>query len=75
MSVSWWYVEVTVSLGGSKTRAISGPHRDTEVEAKADLRELQEKLGSGDWINLDWLSANPKNVVTAHIESGFFGVM
>jgi hypothetical protein len=75
MSTSWWYVEVTLSLGTSKTQTISGPSRDTEDEAKADLRELQEQLGSGgDWINLDWLSANPKNVIAAHVASGYFGI-
>jgi hypothetical protein len=57
-TVEWWYVEVTLSLGGSKTQTIQGPSHDTEEAAKADLRELQEQLGSGsDWINLDWLSA------------------
>ena len=66
-SAYWWYVEVILSLGGNKTQTIHGPSRDTEDEAKQDLRVLQEKLGSGDWINLDWLSANPQNVIAAHV--------
>lgn len=72
--VSWWFVEVTISLGGNKTQSIQGPSRESEAEARADLRELQDKLGSGEWINLDWLSANPKHVVAAHVSGGYIGV-
>lgn len=69
-SVSWWYVEVIVRVGGSKTQAIQGPTRNSEDEAKSDLRMVQEKLGSGDWINLDWISANPEYVVAAYVTGG-----
>jgi hypothetical protein len=68
----WWFVEVILSLGGSKTQAIQGPSRDTEEEAKEDLRLLQEKLGTGEWINLDWLSASPKSIIAAHVSGTGF---
>lgn len=68
-SISWHYVEVTLSLGASKTKTIQGPSHDTEEEAKSDLKALQDQLGSGEWINLDWLSADPKHVIAAHVSS------
>jgi hypothetical protein len=69
-----WYVTVVLEVAG-KQQTIRGPGRSAEEEVKADLKALQDLLGSGDWINLDWISANPKNVVAAHIDStsvGFF---
>jgi|GEM_PF-2219724 len=63
-----WYVTVLLDVAG-KQQTIQGPGRDSEEEVKADLKALQDLLGSGEWINLDWISANPKNVVAAHIDS------
>jgi hypothetical protein len=69
-----WYVTVVLEVAG-KEKSVRGPSRSTEDEVKADLKDLQDLLGSGDWINLDWISANPKHVIAAHIDSssvGFF---
>lgn len=63
-----WYVTVVLEVAG-KERKIDGPGRNEESEAKADLNELRGLLGSGDWINLDWISANPKHVVAAYLDS------
>ena len=52
-----------------KKEELRGPERGTEEEAKADLDELRESLGSGEWINLDWISANPKNIAAAVLQS------
>jgi hypothetical protein len=67
-----WYVTVILQVAG-KQQTITGPGRDTEEEAKADLKELQDLLGGGDWINLDWISANPKHVVAAHVDRSSIG--
>lgn len=69
-----WYVVVTLEVAG-KEQSVRGPDRTSETDAKADLKELQEKLGKGDWVNLDWLSADPKRIVAAHVDRtsiGFF---
>ena len=63
-----WYVTVIIQVAG-KQQDIQGPERDTEDKTQSDLKELQEQLGSGEWINLDWISANPKNVVAAYVDS------
>lgn len=67
-----WYVTVILQVAG-KQQTITGPGRDSEDEVKADLKQLQDLLGSGDWINLDWISANPANVVAAHVDSSSIG--
>jgi hypothetical protein len=69
---STWFVTVVLEVAG-KEKSVEGPGRDTEDEAKTDLKELQDLLGSGDWINLEWISANPKNVVAAHVDSSSVG--
>jgi hypothetical protein len=58
------------SLGNRKRYA---PTRTTEEEVKADLRELQGQLGGSDWINLDWITANPTNVIAAVVDSTSVG--
>lgn len=63
-----WYVNVILEVAG-KERQLQGPGRSEEAQAKADLDALREKLGSGEWINLDWISANPQHVVAAHVSS------
>ncbi len=68
-----WYVTVVLEVAG-KQQTIRGPSRSSEEDTKADLKELQELLGSGEWINLDWISANPKHVVAAHLDSTSIGV-
>jgi hypothetical protein len=68
-----WFVTVVLEVAG-KQQTVQGPERDSEDEVKADLRELQEKLGTGEWINLDWISANPKHVVAAHVDSSSIGI-
>lgn len=67
-----WYVTVILEVAG-KERSVEGPSRNSEEEVKADLKELQDLLGSGDWINLDWISANPKHVIAAHVDSSSVG--
>lgn len=67
-----WFVTVVLEVAG-KERSIQGPERDSEEETKADLKALQDLLGSGEWINLDWISANPKHVVAAHVDSSSIG--
>ncbi|HEU4462633.1 MAG TPA: hypothetical protein VFR75_08570 [Solirubrobacterales bacterium] len=67
-----WYVTVILEVAG-KEKGVQGPVRDTEAEVKADLKELQEQMGSGEWINLDWISANPAHVVAAHVDSSSIG--
>lgn len=67
-----WYVTVVLEVAG-KQQSIRGPGRSNEEDVKADLKALQDLLGRGDWINLDWISANPKNVVAAHIDSTSVG--
>jgi hypothetical protein len=68
-----WFVTVVLEVAG-KQQTVQGPERDSEDEVKADLKELQEKLGTGEWINLDWISANPKHVVAAHVDSSSIGI-
>jgi hypothetical protein len=68
-----WYVTVILQVAG-KQQTITGPSRDSEDEVKADLKQLQDLLGGGDWINLDWISANPANVVAAHVDSSSIGL-
>ena len=63
-----WYVTVVLDVAG-KEKSVRGPSRKTEAEVKEDLKALQDLLGSGEWINLDWISANPKHVVAAHVDS------
>jgi len=63
-----WFVTVILEIAGKKEE-VRGPERDSEGEAKADLDALRESLGSGEWINLDWISANPMKVVTAVLDS------
>lgn len=67
-----WYVTVVLEVAG-KEKSVRGPSRSAEAEVKADLKDLQDLLGSGDWINLDWISANPKHVIAAHIASRSHG--
>jgi hypothetical protein len=67
-----WFVTVVLEVAG-KERSVRGPERDTEEEVKADLKALQDLLGSGEWINLDWISANPKHVIGAHVDSSSIG--
>ena len=67
-----WFVNVILEVAG-KERNIVGPGRPTEAEAKQDLNAVREFLGSGEWINLDWLSASPKHVVAAHLGSSSIG--
>jgi len=62
-----WYVTVILEVAGKK-QSIRGPDRGSEGAAKADLKDLQERLGTGEWINLDWISADPKRVVAAHTD-------
>jgi hypothetical protein len=68
-----WFVTVVLEVAGKEER-IKGPKRTTEEEVKADLKDLQDQLGGGDWINLDWISANPTNVVAAVVDSSSVGV-
>ena len=67
-----WYVTVLVEVAG-KERAISGPSRSQQADAEQDLDQVREFLGSGTWINLPWLSANPQSVVAAYLDSKSFG--
>lgn len=67
-----WYVTVILEVAG-KERPVRGPSRRSEEEAQADLAALQEKLGSGEWINLVWISADPAHVVAAHVDSTSVG--
>lgn len=67
-----WYVTVVLEVAG-KEKSVRGPSRSTEDEVKADLKELQDLLGRGDWINLDWISANPKHVIAALVDSSSVG--
>lgn len=66
--VTMWFATVILEVAGKKEQ-VRGPERETEEEAKADLDALRESLGSGEWINLDWISANPKHVVAAVLDS------
>lgn len=63
-----WFVTVVLEVAGKKEQ-IRGPEHDGEDEAKADLDALRESLGSGEWINLEWISANPKHVIAAVLDS------
>ncbi len=67
-----WYATVVLEVAG-KEKQIRGPGRTAEGDAKADLDAVRELLGSGEWINLDWISANPKNVVAAYLDSSSVG--
>jgi hypothetical protein len=67
-----WFVTVVLEVAGKQER-VQGPTRPTEDEAKADLKNLQDQLGSGDWVNLDWISANPTSVAAAVVDSSSVG--
>jgi len=65
-----WYVTVVLEIAG-KEKQIRGPGHSDRAPAEADLNEL---LGTGTWINLSWISANPKNVVAAYLDSSSVGI-
>jgi hypothetical protein len=70
-----WFVTVVLEVAG-REKSVQGPGRSTREEAEADLKAIRDLLGTGEWINLDWITASPKHVVAAHIEStsvGSFG--
>lgn len=67
-----WFVTVVLEVAG-KEKSVQGPSRNTEDEVKQDLKELQELLGNANWINLEWISANPKHVIAAHVDSSSVG--
>ncbi len=71
-SYTSWFVTVVLEVA-SKQERVQGPTRATEDEAKADLKNLQNQLGGGDWVNLDWISANPTNVAAAVVDSSSVG--
>jgi hypothetical protein len=68
-----WYVTVVLEIAG-KERQIHGPGHSEQAPAEADLNALRELLGTGTWINLSWISANPKNVVAAYLDSSSVGI-
>jgi hypothetical protein len=67
-----WYVVVVMEVAG-KQREVKGPKSSDQTKAEADLNALRGKLGTGEWIDLDWISANPKHVVAAYVDSRSFG--
>jgi hypothetical protein len=67
-----WFVVVTLEVAG-KEKQLRGPRRGREEEAKQDLDAVRHKIASGEWLDLDWISANPKHFVAAHISSTSVG--
>ena len=58
----------------SSDLAFTSPPEDEWTAADyTDLDAVREFLGSGEWINLPWLSANPKSVVAAYLDSTSVG--
>jgi hypothetical protein len=67
-----WYVVVVMEVAG-KQREVKGPSSSDKAKAEADLDALRGKLGTDEWIDLDWISANPQHVVAAYLDSRSFG--
>jgi hypothetical protein len=67
-----WRVVVVLEVAG-KEKQVHGPGHSDMGEAEKDLDAVRALLGSGDWINLPWLSANPKSVVAAYLDSTSVG--
>jgi hypothetical protein len=66
-------VAVVLEVAG-KEKQIRGPGHSEKADAEKDLEAVRELLGSGQWINLPWLSAHSKSVVAAYLDSSSVGV-
>lgn len=67
-----WFVTVVLQVAG-REKEVRGPGHSSKEAAQQDLDALREKLASGEWLDLDWISANPTYVVAAHLDSSSIG--